>query len=181
MLTAFDYGVIAIMVLSALRGAWRGLVSEVFSLIGWIVALLVAKRYAANLAPYVPANWPGGVLTQWLVAFVAIVAAVLIVSATANALLTRLANASGLRSVDRSLGLLFGLVRGVILVLVVAILAGLTELPQQAFWRAALLRPYVEDGERVVKPMLPPALAAYVHVDGAPAAAPPPAAGVAPL
>lgn len=164
MLTAFDYAVLAVIGLSALRGAWRGFVSEVFGLIGWVAAFLIACRYVGALLPYVPANWPGGALTQWVVAFAAIVIGVVLVAGVANALLSRLAQATGLGGVDRSLGLMFGLVRGVLLVLLLVAAAGLTDLPKQDFWRNALLRPFAEQGVRELKPLLPDGLAAYIHI-----------------
>lgn len=68
MLTAFDYAVLAVIALSALRGAWRGFVSEIFGLIGWIAAIVIAGRYVGLVVPYIPANWPGGALTQWVIA-----------------------------------------------------------------------------------------------------------------
>jgi membrane protein required for colicin V production len=163
MLTAFDYAVLAVIGLSALRGAWRGLLSEVFGLIGWIAAFFVACRFVGLVVPYIPANWPGGGLTQWLIAFAAIVIGVVLVAGVANALLSRLVQVSGLGGVDRSLGLMFGLVRGVILVLLLVALAGLTELPRQEFWRDALFRPYAEQGVHQLKPLLPETLAPYVH------------------
>ena len=164
MLTAFDYAVLAVIGLSALRGAWRGLLSEVFGLIGWIAAFFVACRFVGLVVPYIPANWPGGALTQWLIAFAAILIGVVLVAGVANALLSRLVQVSVLGGVDRSLGLMFGFVRGVILVLLLVALAGLTELPRQEFWRNALFRPYAEKGVRELKPLLPETLAAYVHV-----------------
>ncbi|WEY42016.1 CvpA family protein [Paraburkholderia sp. SUR17] len=164
MFTAFDYAVMAVIVLSALRGTWRGFLSEVFGLVGWIVAFLVACRFVGLVVPWIPANWPGGALTQWLIAFAVIVVGVILVAGVASAVLSRLVQATGLSGVDRSLGLLFGLARGVVLVLILVALAGLTELPKQAFWRNALLRPYAEQGVRELKPLLPEALATYVRV-----------------
>jgi len=164
LLTGFDYAVIAIIVLSMLRGAWRGLVSELFALVGWIVAFVLAARYASRLAFLIPANWPGGALTQWLVGFAAIAVGVVLVASVGNALLGRLTEVSGLQSVDRSLGLLFGLARGVLLVLALYVAAGFTELPTFAFWRDALFRPYVEQGVQALKPFLPAPLLTYVRV-----------------
>lgn len=164
MLTAFDYAVLAVIGLSALRGAWRGFVSEIFGLIGWLVAFFVACRYVGVVLPYIPSAWPGGALTQWVIAFGAIVIGVVLVAGVANALLSRLAQATGLGGVDRSLGLLFGLVRGVLLVLLLVAAAGLTELPKQDFWRNGLLRPFAEQGVRDLKPFLPDGLAAYIHI-----------------
>jgi membrane protein required for colicin V production len=154
-LTAFDYVVIAIVVLSALRGAWRGLVSELFALVGWVVAFIVAARFADKAAVYVPANWPGGALTQWLVGFIVIATAVLVVSTVGSALLSRLTEIGGLRSVDRGLGLMFGLARGVVIVVVLFAAAKFTELPKTAFWRHAMLRPYVVQTVTVLAPLLP--------------------------
>ncbi|QCP54601.1 CvpA family protein [Trinickia violacea] len=164
MFTAFDYALMAVIGLSALRGAWRGLLSEVFGLIGWIVAFFIACHCVGLVVPYIPANWPGGALTQWVLAFALIVIGVVLVASVANALLARLVEVSGLGGVDRSLGLMFGLARGVILVVLLVALAGLTELPKQEFWRHALLRPYAEQGVRELKSLLPEPLADYVRV-----------------
>src|ERR1700722_13015355 len=163
MFTSFDYAVMAVIGLSALRGMWRGLLAEVFGLIGWIAALLIAGRFVGLVVPYIPAHWPGGALTQWAIAFLLIVAAVLVLSSVASALLTRVTEVIGLRGIDRPLGLLFGVVRGAILVVILVALAGLTELPQHDFLRAALFRPAAEQGVRELKPLLPDTLAAYVR------------------
>lgn len=163
-LTGLDYAVLLIVGLSVLRGLWRGLVAEIFGLIGWGVAFLAAARWAGRLVPYVPADWPGGSLTQWLVGFAVIFAGVLIVSGVISALLARFTEAAGLGPVDRSLGMLFGLVRGVLLVMALVALAGLTDLPKQPFWRYSVLRPHIERGIRDVLPLLPSGLRTYVHV-----------------
>ncbi len=164
MFTAFDYAVMAVIGLSALRGTWRGFLSEIFGLIGWIAAFFIACEFVSYVVPYIPSNWPGGALTQWLLAFALLVIGVVLVASVVSALLSRVVQATGLGGVDRSLGLMFGLVRGVILVLILVALAGLTELPQQEFWRNALLRPYAVEGVHVMKPLLPETLAAYVRV-----------------
>ncbi|WP_414447915.1 CvpA family protein [Burkholderia sp. 22PA0099] len=164
MFTVFDYAVMAVILLSALRGAWRGFVSEVFGLIGWIAAFIIACRYVGVVLPFIPSNWPGGALTQWVSAFGGLVIGVVLVAGVANALLSRLAQATGLGGVDRSLGLLFGLMRGVLLVLALVAAAGLTDLPKQDFWRNALLRPLAVQGVHELKPYLPDGLAAYIHI-----------------
>ncbi|MGU7781190.1 CvpA family protein [Burkholderia sp. PU8-34] len=164
MLTAFDYAVLAVIVLSALRGAWRGFVSEIFGLIGWIAAIVIASRYVGHVVPYMPANWPGGALTQWVLAFALLVIGVVFVAGVANALLSRIAQVTGLGGIDRSLGMMFGLVRGAVLVVLLVAAAGLTELPKQEFWRDALLRPIAEQGVHELKSLLPDGMAQYVRV-----------------
>lgn len=163
MLTGFDYAVSVILGLSALRGLWRGLLAEVFALIGWVAALIIAGRYMSSVAPYIPADWPGGALTQFVCAFAAIALTVKLAAGVLGALLGRLISVSGLRALDSSLGMVFGVMRGMILIIVLAALAGLTDLPGQAFWRNALLRPYVEQGVSELKAQLPSALVHYLH------------------
>ena len=163
MLTGFDFAVLIVIGLSALRGMWRGLLSELFALAGYVVAFIVARHYVGVVAGWIPPDWPGGELTQLLLAFGLLFVATMLVIGVLAALANRLTEATGLRMVDRSLGMVFGLVRGVLLVLLLVALAGLTTLPQHEFWRNGLLRPYAEQGVRGLKPLLPETLAGYVH------------------
>jgi membrane protein required for colicin V production len=71
--------------------------------------------------------------------------------------------ATGLSLADRGLGGLFGLARGIVIVLAGVILCGMTAIPQQAFWREALLSPIAETGARTVKPFLPAAFAQHIN------------------
>ena len=45
---------LAILVVSMLLGAWRGLVYELFSLIGWVAGFFVARLFAADVAAWLP-------------------------------------------------------------------------------------------------------------------------------
>src|SRR5260363_116281 len=150
-MTGFDYAVLLIIGLSALRGLWRGLLAELFALIGWIAALIIAGYTADLLAPYLPAHWPGGAFTQFLLAFILIMIAVMLITGVLGTLFERLIGALGMRTLDSSLGLAFGIVRGILLVVAGAALAGLTDLPRQDFWRNALFQPYVAQGVQILK------------------------------
>jgi membrane protein required for colicin V production len=72
--------------------------------------------------------------------------------------------ATGLSLVDRLLGSLFGLGRGIVIVLAAFIVCGMTSLPEQPAWKYAKVRPAVEATAKAVKPMLPEALARHVRV-----------------
>jgi membrane protein required for colicin V production len=78
-------------------------------------------------------------------------------------LATLLLKASGLRPLDRVLGALFGVARGALVVLVLVLLAGLTPLPQQQWWRQALFAPPLETAVLAVMPWLPPELAKRIR------------------
>ncbi len=160
--TFFDYGVAFILLASGLIGVLRGLVREVLSLIGWVVAFWVAYHYADVAAGWMPDSLPGGALARSALGFVVLLIGTVIVSALAGTLLGQLLETTGLKPADRGLGLVFGLLRGVLVVMFVVTLAGLTKLPEEPFWRDAMTRPYVMQAMESMRPWLPPELAKYV-------------------
>ncbi len=137
-MTGFDYTVIVIIILSAMLGWWRGVVYEVLSWMGWIGAVFLSLMFSATLAPYMP-DALGAEAIRTVAAFVVLFGGTLIVSSIAAALLSKVVKWVGLDGLDKSLGTLFGMLRGVLLVLILVLLAGLTGLPQQPFWRDAVL------------------------------------------
>ncbi len=68
--TFFDYAVVFILLASGVLGVLRGLVREVLSLIGWVVAFWVAFRYGAVAAGWMPESLPGGELARHALGFV---------------------------------------------------------------------------------------------------------------
>lgn len=132
----FDLAVLLILFLSALLGWWRGFVYELFSLLGWAVAYIVARNFSAQIIPYVPQTIAVESIRS-AVAFAAVFLAVLILSAIFAWALSRLIKVAGLSALDSKLGMLFGLVRGIFVVLALVWLGGLTSLPQQSWWKDA--------------------------------------------
>ena len=49
-MTAFDYGFLAVLAVSIAWGVWRGLVRELLSLAGWVIAFLCATLFAGPLS-----------------------------------------------------------------------------------------------------------------------------------
>ena len=161
-MTIFDYLVLFILISSVVISTLRGLIKEILSLLSWIVAFVVANVYGAELAPLLPEMIPGDVV-RLMVAFVALFIGVRLLMGLLMMAVDALIKASGLSLADRGLGGLFGLARGVVIVLAGVIVAGMTELPQQDFWKNALFSPMAETGARTVKPFLPAALARHVN------------------
>lgn len=160
--TLFDYLLLLVLISSVIISMLRGLVKEVLSLLGWVVAFVVANAYGAVLAKLLPAAIPGQVL-RLMVAFVILFLGVRLLMGLLSMAIDALVTATGMSLADRGLGALFGLARGLVIVLTAVILCGMTEIPQQAFWKGALFSPLAESGVRAVKPFLPDAYAQYVH------------------
>lgn len=161
-MTIFDYIVLFILVSSVVISTMRGLVKEILSLLGWIAAFVVANAFGAKLAPMLPSVIPGEAL-RLIVAFIALFLGVRVLMGLLALAIGALIEATGLSLADRGLGGLFGLGRGIVIVLAGVILCGMTSIPQQAFWKNALLSPMAETGARTVKPFLPAAFAQHVQ------------------
>lgn len=152
-MTSFDYAVIAIIVLSALVGWWRGFMYELFSLIGWMSAYIVARTYTTQVLPYVPPAV--GEEYKSAVAFAALFVATLIVAALFAWFLARLAKFAGLSGMDGKFGAIFGMLRGGLVVIALVWVGGLTDLPQQPFWRDALSSKPLQQAALYAKDYLP--------------------------
>lgn len=161
-MTIFDYLVLFVLGCSILISTLRGLIKEILSLLGWIVAFVVANAYGAALAVLLPDAVPGQTV-RLMLAFVILFIGVRLLMGLLTKALEALITASGLTLADRGLGSLFGLARGIVIVLAAVILCGMTSIPQQAFWQRALLSPIAESGARTVKPFLPAAYAQHVQ------------------
>ena len=152
-----DYVVIAVIVFSMAWGAWRGLVHEVLSLAGWIMAFIAGNLFAAPLSEMFPAAMRPEL--RVVVAFVLIFVGTLVLAALASALVTKFIKVSVLHSLNRWLGALFGLLRGLLIVVVLAMVAGLTSLPRKPDWTDSASGYSLAQTVTQLKPWLPPALA----------------------
>lgn len=161
-MTIFDAIVLFILIASVVISTLRGLVKEILSLAGWVVAFVVANAFGAELAPMLPSVVPGE-STRLILAFIALFLGVRVLMGLLALAIGALIQATGLTLADRGLGGLFGLARGIVIVLAGVILCGMTSIPQQAFWKDALLSPMAEAGARTVKPFLPAAVAQHVQ------------------
>ena len=161
-MTIFDYLLLFILAASIVISTLRGLVREILSLVSWIVAFVLANMYGAQLAPLLPAMIPGEIV-RLIVAFVALFIGVRLLMGLLMMAVDALIKSSGLGLADRGLGGLFGLARGVVIVLAAVIVAGMTELPKQDFWTQAMFSPLAETGVRTIKPFLPGSLARHVN------------------
>jgi len=157
-MTWLDLAVLAVLALSMAWGVWRGLVREVISLAGWVIAFLVANVLAEPLAQ-MTRSWIPRPEWHLLLAFVLIFLLTLTATTLAGVALSRLVKKVGLGGLDRTLGGLFGLARGWLIALVFALLAGLTRLPLHPVWKESFTGPSLARAALYLKTWLPPAFA----------------------
>ncbi|MDB5743599.1 MAG: Colicin production protein [Polaromonas sp.] len=143
-------------------GAWRGLVYEVLSLLGWVASFYAAQWFApqaALLLPWQSASEP----MRYAVAFVGVFIAALFLAGLLAALVKKLVHRMGLRPVDRTLGAAFGALRGVLLLLAATFVVNITALKSSGWWQESAGARALTDVLPSLKPLLPGQLASYLN------------------
>jgi membrane protein required for colicin V production len=162
--TWLDIAVLGVLLLSLAWGVWRGLVRELFAVLGWVIAFLAANLLAGPLAAQAPAMIRSPEF-RLMAAYVAVFVGVLFVTALVGLLLSKIVNAIGLLVFDRVLGGVFGVARALLVVLAAALLAGLTAAPRQPFWRDSASGPLMTRAALAMKPLLPQTLGERLRYD----------------
>jgi membrane protein required for colicin V production len=151
--TWIDIVAIVVIAASALLSLVRGLVKEIASLAVWVVAFVGASRLSHYAAELLPA-WLSPPLMQ-TIGFLIVLILILVVGKLVTLALKELINAAGVGLIDRTLGMFFGIARGGLLVVVLAVLAAMTSLPKDAAWQKAKTKDFLELGIRTAAPWLP--------------------------
>ena len=138
-----DIVLLLTILLSMGLGLVRGLLREVLSVGSWIVSAWLAYLYGDNLA---------SVLTPWLesdklsllISIVVIFLVTLVGLSLTGGLTLKLFRVSGLTGLDRTLGGVFGLIRGIVIITIILFVGGFTPAPQQAWFRASSIVPFFQ-------------------------------------
>lgn len=160
-MTEFDYVVLAILGCSALLGFIRGFLKEAFSLVAYIAAGYAAMMWGHKAIPWFQSLFDNFYISAAL-AYAVVFIAVLLLVGLVNLTLSSMVSYAGLGPADSGLGLIFGLVRGIIIILAVVILLGYTDLPQQPWWTNAKFSSMAVDGVLYLKNLIPSDIAKYL-------------------
>lgn len=160
-MVALDWIFLAVLALSFLIGAWRGLVYEVLSLATWVAAFYLAQWFAPVAASWLPMS--GATETvQYAAGFVVVFILAMFAGSLLTWLISRLFRVSGLRPADRVLGAAFGALRGVVLILVAAVLVAMTPMQHEAWWTHSAGAHWASAMVKGLKPALPQEFARYL-------------------
>lgn len=160
-MAALDWIFCAVLLVSVLLGAWRGLVFEVLSLLSWLVALVAARYFAIDMALLLPMQGSSDGL-RYAAGFVVVFVAVLLVGSLIAVVSKKLMTSVGLRPVDRVLGALFGSLRGGLLLLLATAVVHATPLKSTAAWQESVGAGLAMAVLKAVKPALPRDLEKYL-------------------
>lgn len=145
---------------SVLLGAWRGLIYEVLSVLGWVAAFMGAQWWAAWAAVRLPVQDFSEPL-RYAAGFAVVFITIAFGAGLVSWLFSQFMTAVGLRPVDRVLGAAFGLLRALVMSLALVLLVNMTPLKQQEGWQASHSVPWLQMGLHWLQSVLPDNLARY--------------------
>ena len=133
-----DYAILGILLISSFISLLRGFVKEALSLAGWGLAFWVSLSFAVPMSKLFQSSMADPT-ARLILSFIVLFILTLIISSVANFFASRLVQRTGLTGTDRFLGMIFGFLRGALLVSVLVLLAGLTSLPKEPWWHDSFL------------------------------------------
>ena len=137
-----DWLIIFVFLVSGLISMKRGFIKEALSLIIWVTAFIAATWAKEPLADLF-IHWVDALSVRQLLAFILVFIVVLILGGVVNYLLGRCVDMTGLKSTDRFFGVLFGLVRGALVVVIVVVyLPRILPVHRDEWWQNSLLTPH---------------------------------------
>jgi membrane protein required for colicin V production len=156
-----DWILLAVLLLSVLLGLWRGLVYEVFSVAGWVMAFVLGQAYAVDAARRLPLAGLAEPV-QLAIGFALVFVLVAFAGGFVAWLVRKMVVSVGLRPVDRVLGGAFGMARGLVMLLGLAVVVSMTQWQQEAWWRDSAGAGALSQTLQQIKPLLPPSLGRYM-------------------
>ncbi len=142
-MTGADLLIVLVLLGSTLIGALRGFIREIVSLVFWIAAVWAAWRFGPLVVPHLGGLLADPIIAPWVGRLVVLVLMLLVGWAT-GMLLSYLTRSMGLGALDRVIGLLFGIMRGLVLVGLLVIGGELLRLNHEDFWTHSKLIPFGE-------------------------------------
>lgn len=149
-----DYSIIGVVTASLLFGLLRGFTREALNLGSWILAfvatLLLAPSAEALLRDHI--GWD---VARLVIAYAGVFIVALIIGSVVTHIVSSSIRRTPFSGPDRVLGGMFGVGRGLVIVVVAATLAGLTVIVDESWWQESALMPYFDPAAEWTRAQLP--------------------------
>jgi len=139
-MTQVDTLILAVIAISSAFGVWRGFIKETLSLLSWIAALLVSRVYTESLAGLLE-SLIDNPSVRYVTAFSVLFVLIIMLGTALNHFMSKLLVVTGLKTLDRLLGAVFGVARGTVIVLVVLFILNVF-VSGSEWWQQSILIPY---------------------------------------
>ena len=139
-MTQVDNLILAVIAISSAFGVRRGFIKEIMSLLSWIAALLVSRVYSGSLASILE-NLIDNPSVRYVIAFSVLFVVIIMLGTLLNHFMSKLLVVTGLKTIDRLLGAVFGVARGTVIVLVFLFVLNVF-VSESEWWQQSTLIPY---------------------------------------
>jgi membrane protein required for colicin V production len=140
-LNVFDWVVVGILLASSVYGLLRGFARELLALGAWVAAYFIARMFGYQLSGIME-NWIDNPMLRVAVAHVVLFVVTLVVSGLIINMVARLIAITGLTATDHLFGMVFGIVRGGLIVVIIVSLLSLTPISGDTWWQGSILIPH---------------------------------------
>jgi membrane protein required for colicin V production len=157
-----DFAIIGLVFVSLIIGLVRGFIKEAFSLVTWILGIWVGLSFSREFSGFLEQSisYPSARIAA---AFAILFVMTLVLGGLISFLLGVLVNKTGLTGTDRFAGMIFGIVRGMVVVSILVMLAGLTPLPEDSWWKESKLIPPFQSLAVWLRDHVPSGMAGFIN------------------
>jgi len=157
-----DFAIIGMVFISLVIGLLRGFIKEAFSLVTWILAIWVGLSFSREFSRFLEQSisYPSARIAA---SFAILFVMTLVLGGMISFLLGVLVNKTGLTGTDRFIGMIFGVARGMVVVSIIIMLAGLTPLPEDSWWKESKLIPPFQTLAIWLRDHVPSGVAGYIN------------------
>ncbi|MDH5570437.1 MAG: CvpA family protein [Gammaproteobacteria bacterium] len=157
-----DYAILGVLLISSFISLIRGFVKEALSLAGWAFSFWVSLTFSGGFSELLKSTIESSSF-RMIAAFLALFVMSLIVSSVVSFFASKLVQKTGLTGTDRFLGVVFGFLRGALLVSILVLLSGLTTLPRESWWADSALLFRFQAIAIWIRDLLPESVAGNFH------------------
>ncbi len=156
-----DYTILGLILISAIIGLFRGFIKEAFSLVIWVIAIWIGLNFSRDFSTFLGSliEYPS---LRIAISFAVLFFLTLLIGAVISYLLSELVKKTGLTGTDRVAGMIFGIARGFVLTSIMIMLAGLTPLPEDPWWKESVLIPPFQSLAVWLREAIPSSVAGYI-------------------
>lgn len=157
-----DYTIIVLILISSVIGLLRGFIKEAFSLVIWVVGIWIGLTFSREFSSFLEGliSYPSARIAA---AFAILFFVTLIIGTVISFLLGELVKKARLTGSDRFAGMIFGIVRGLVVVSIAIMLTGLTPLPEDSWWKESVLIPPFQSLAVWLRDHISTGMASYIN------------------
>jgi len=157
-----DYAIIGLVSIALIIGLLRGFKVELFSLAFWVLAIVIGLSFSLEFSVFLESTI-SDTSPKIAASFTLLLLITLIVGTLIRLVLGESINKPELTFLDRLGGMIIGVLHGMIVAVILVILAGLTSLPEDLWWKESKLLPPFQLCAVWLRNHIPSGMAEYIH------------------